>query len=48
MDKAREEYKALEEYIAKNELSFHRVFDGFLYLRYLRQKLSIDPFPYYD
>lgn len=48
MDKAREEYKALEEYIARNELSFHRAFDGFLYLRYLRQKLSIDPFPYYD
>ena len=48
MDKAREEYKALEEYIGKNELSFHRVFDGFLYLRYLRQKLEIPPFPYYD
>jgi hypothetical protein len=48
MDKAREEYKAIEDYIAKNELSFHRVFDGFLYLRYLRQKLEIPPFPYYD
>jgi len=48
MDKAREKYYVLEEYLSEHELEFHYGFDVFLYLRSLRLKLDIPPVPYYD
>ena len=45
---AQEAYYELEKYVSDNELSFHRVFDGFLFLRSLRRKIGLKQVPYYD
>ena len=46
--RAQEAYFALERYVSENELLFHRVFDGFLFLRAVRQKIELPSVPYYD
>jgi len=45
---AQEAYFELEKYVAEHELEFHRVFDGFLFLRSLRRKIDLPGVPYYD
>lgn len=45
---AQEGYFELEKYVSDNELIFHRVFDGFLFLRALRRKIDLPAVPYYD
>ena len=48
LEAAKAAYFELEQYVSENELSFHRVFDGFLFLRYLRRKLKLPTVPYFD
>lgn len=48
MDKARENYYVLEQYLSEHELEFHNVFDVCLFIRFLRSKLDLPPVPYYD
>ncbi len=48
IEKAQEVYFELEKYISENELCFHYVFDGFLFLRSLRRKIGLPAVPYYD
>ena len=43
-----EKYYELEEYLSKHEMEFHHVFDVFLFLRALRQKLGMKLVKYYD
>ena len=38
----------VEKYISENELCFHYVFDGFLFLRSLRRKINLPAVAYYD
>ena len=45
---AQDAYFELEKYVSDNELTFHRVFDGFLFLRALRRKIDLPAVPYYD
>ena len=42
MDGAREEFENIREYLTKNEMEFHKVFDSFLYLRGLCHKLETE------
>lgn len=48
LEGAKQAYFEVEQYISENELAFHRVFDGLLYLRYLRRKLKMRAIPYFD
>ena len=48
MDRAKEKFKDIEEYLSEHELEFHYGFDVFLFLRYLRLKLGLPSVPYYD
>jgi len=45
---AQKAYFELEKYVGEHELEFHRVFDGFLFLRSLRRKIDLPAVPYYD
>ena len=48
MDKAREIFAEMRDYISENELKFHNVFDLFLYLRAVSQKIGVRMPAYYD
>ena len=48
LEKAKEKFKDIEEYLSIHELEFHYGFDVFLFLRYLRLKLGLPSVPYYD
>ena len=48
MERAKEKFKVLEEYLSVHELEFHYGFDVFLFLRYIRRKLGLPAVPYYD
>ncbi len=42
LEKAKEHFKPLADYLFENEMEFHKVFDSFLYLRGLNHKLEYD------
>lgn len=48
MDRAKEKFSVIEEYLSEHELEFHYAFDVFLFLRYIRLKLGLPSVPYYD
>lgn len=47
MEDARSHYFALEDYLSRHELEFHRGFDVFLFLRSMRFKLDLPNIDYY-
>ena len=48
IDRAREIFSELREYLSEHELEFHNVFDLFLYLRFWSTKLEIKMPKYYE
>jgi hypothetical protein len=48
MNKARDVFTELRDFLSENELRYHKVFDLFLYTRAVAQKIGVGLPGYYD